>query len=66
MSLMLLLLFIYAALAINLFSGVMLQEYLNEKNNFRTFSGSMIVLMTFSTGEDWNYFMFELANTRGF
>ncbi len=22
----------------------------------------MIVLMKFSTGEDWNFFMFELAN----
>ena len=30
MSLIMLLIFIYAALAINLFSGVMMQEYLDE------------------------------------
>ena len=34
MSLILLLFFIYAALALNLFSGIMLQKYLDEKNNF--------------------------------
>lgn len=26
----------------------------------------MIALMRFSTGEDWNLFMFELANTDGY
>jgi len=26
----------------------------------------MIVLMKFSTGEDWNAFMYELANMDGF
>ena len=57
-----LLFFIYAALGINLFSGVMLQEYLDSKNNFMSFDKAMIVLMKFSTGEDWNFFMFELAN----
>lgn len=34
MALILLLLFIFAALAVNLFSGVMLQDYLDDKNNF--------------------------------
>ena len=34
MSLLVLLFFIYAALGLNLFSSVMLQEYLDEKNNF--------------------------------
>ena len=37
MSLIVLLFFIYAALGINLFSGVMLQEKLDSKNNFQTF-----------------------------
>jgi hypothetical protein len=54
MSLLLLLLFIYASFAINLFSGVMLQEHLDEKNNFQTFSSSMLILLRFSTGEGWN------------
>lgn len=34
MSLILLLLYIYAALGINLFSGIMLQDKLDDKNNF--------------------------------
>ena len=34
MQLIVLLFFIYAALGINLFSGVMLQEHLDSKNNF--------------------------------
>lgn len=66
MSLILLLFFIYAVLGINIFSGVMLQDKLDEKNNFRTFQRAMIILMKFSTGEDWNAFMFELANTDGY
>lgn len=37
MTLILLLLFIYAALGINLFSQVMLQDNLNDKNNFQNF-----------------------------
>ena len=35
MGLMGILLFIYAALGLNLFSQVMFQEQLNEKNNFQ-------------------------------
>lgn len=66
MSLILLLFFIYASLAINLFSGIMLQEHLDEKNNFQTFLGSMTMFMKFSTGENWNQFMYELANTKSF
>jgi hypothetical protein len=66
MSLLLLLFFIYAALGINLFSGVMLQEYYDSKNNFQSFSRAMVILMKFSTGEDWNMFMYELANTQGY
>ena len=62
MSLIVLLFFIYAALAVNFFSDVMLQDYLDEKNNFQSWPSSMIVLMKFSTGEDWNMFMYELAN----
>ena len=66
MALMLLLLFIYAALGINQFSTVMPQEQINEKNNFQTFSNAMVLLMRCSTGEDWNLMMYELANTEGY
>lgn len=66
MSLMGILLFIYAALGLNLFSQVMFQDQLNEKNNFRNFGNAMILLMRCATGEDWNVIMYELANTTGY
>lgn len=66
MTLILLLLFIGAALAINLFSQVQHQRYLDDKNNFQSFPGSMIMLWKFSTGEGWNKYMYELANTKGY
>jgi hypothetical protein len=62
-SLIFLLFFIYAALGINLFSGVVYQEVLTSKNNFRTFSNALLVLMRCATGEDWNLVMSELAVT---
>ena len=66
MALMVLLMFIYAALGINLFSTVMPQEHVNEKNNFQTFGNAMVLLMRCSTGEDWNLIMYELANDKGY
>lgn len=63
MTLIILLLYIFAAIAINLFSNVMVpQNYLNEKNNFQTFGNSLFIFLKFSTGEDWNEFMYELAD----
>jgi len=62
MGLMVILLFIYAALGLNLFSQVMMQSQINEKNNFQSFSNAMILLMRCATGEDWNLIMYELAN----
>ena len=66
MGLMGILLFIYAALGLNLFSQVMLQDQLNEKNNFQNFGNAMILLMRCATGEDWNLIMYELANADGY
>ena len=60
-SLIFLLFFIYAALGINLFSGVKFQNEINEKNNFQTFENSLLLLMRCATGEDWNLIMSELA-----
>jgi hypothetical protein len=65
-SLLFLLLFIYAALGINLFSGVMNQDEINDSVNFRTFGVSILVLMRCATGENWNFLMTELANTDGY
>ena len=66
MTLIVLLMFIFAALGINLFASVMLQDALNEKNNFKEFGNAFVILMSFMTGEDWNTFMFELANQEGY
>jgi hypothetical protein len=60
-ALMFLLLFIYAALGINLFSGVMEQEYVDDKNNFKSIGNAIIFLFRCSTGEDWNKIMHELT-----
>jgi hypothetical protein len=60
-ALMFLLLFIYAALGINLFSGVVLQDLVTEKNNFRSIGTAIIYLFRCSTGEDWNKIMHELS-----
>lgn len=66
MSLMLILIFIFAALGLNLFSTVMYQDQLNEKNNFRDFQHAMVLLFRCATGEDWNLIMYELNNTEGY
>jgi len=61
MSLVILLFFIYAALGINLFSGVKYQEEVNSKNNFRSLGNAFLLLMRCSTGEDWNLVMTEMS-----
>jgi hypothetical protein len=61
MSLIMLLFFIYACLGINLFSGVISQEDITTKNNFRSLGNSFLLLMRCATGEDWNLIMTELA-----
>lgn len=66
MSLMVILIFIFAALGLNLFSTVMFQDQLNEKNNFRDFGHAMVLLFRCATGEDWNLIMYELANKEGY
>lgn len=60
-ALMFLLLFIYAALGINMFGGVLEQEYITDKNNFKQIGTAMILLFRCSTGEDWNKVMHELS-----
>lgn len=62
-TLMLLLLFIFAALGMNQFGGMVEGEFLTDKNNFRSLSNSIIYLFRSSTGEDWNKIMHELSQT---
>jgi hypothetical protein len=60
-TLMLLLLFVSAALGLNVFSGVVHQEYVNGKDNFSSITMAMLTLFRCSTGEDWNKIMHELS-----
>lgn len=62
MSLFMLAIFVYACIGISLFSKIKEGEIINEKNNFKTFGSAMLILMRFSTGEDWNEAMYELSN----
>ena len=58
---MFLLLFIYAALGMNQFGGIVEGEFLTEKDNFQNVGTAMIYLFRCSTGEDWNKVMHELS-----
>ena len=54
--------FIYAVLGINLFATIKLQTYTNEYANFKDLWSSLNVLIRCAFGQDWPYFMNELAN----
>lgn len=60
-GLMILLLFIYSALGMSLFGGILLQEFVSEKANFQKITYAMMLLFRCSTGEDWNKIMYELG-----
>ena len=58
-TLLLLLLFIYAAAGMALFAEVERGEFVDEFANFETFYLSMITLFRCSTGESWNGIMHD-------
>lgn len=62
-ALFFLLLFIFAAMGLSLYSNVKLQELVNEKNNFHNIGSAILMLFRCSTGEDWNKIMHELSNS---
>lgn len=37
---------------------------MDEQANFQTFWGSMVLLLRFSTGENWNGFMYDMVADR--
>ena len=61
--LLILLMLIYATLGVNLFSTVMYKDSYNEKNNFRDVFNAIVLLLRWSTGEDWNMVMYDLAKS---
>ncbi len=61
-ALLTLILYIYAVVGIQLFSKVQLHGEVDSNANFQTFWGAMLLLLRFSTGEDWNEFMHSMAS----
>ena len=51
--------FIYAILAMNLFGKVKRGEFLSERANFETFGVSLLTVFRMSTGESWNGIMMD-------
>eukprot|EP00752_Nemacystus_decipiens_P001936 g1865.t1 len=62
--LLFLLFFVYAALGEQLYAKVGLNGAVTSQANFRSFWDSMVLLLRFSTGENWNGFMYDLAADR--
>ena len=63
-SLLLLLFFVYAVCGVQLYGTIAFQGELNEQNNFRSVGQAMLLLLRFSTGENWNGFMWDLMEER--
>jgi hypothetical protein len=66
LTLVALILFIYAALGINLFGTVMYKNYYSEQSNFSNIFEAAMLLMRCLTGEDWNGIMYDLASMDDF
>ncbi|CAM9381269.1 unnamed protein product [Choristocarpus tenellus] len=63
-ALLFLIFFIYAVMGVQLFSKVALNGALDEHANFQNFWRSIVLLLRFSTGENWNGFMYDMAADR--
>lgn len=57
-----LLLFIFSAMGISVYSNIKLQDFVNDKNNFHSIGMAILFLFRCATGEDWNKIMHELTN----
>lgn len=66
LTLVSLILFIYAALGINLFGTVMYRDNYKEQSNFRNIFEAIMLLLRCLTGEDWNAVMNDLTATNSY
>ncbi len=62
-SLLILLFFIYAVVGVQLYSFIPNNGDLNDQANFRSFGTAMLLLLRFSTGENWNGFMRSIIDS---
>ena len=63
LSIFCILMFVYAVLGMELFSGVMWGDYLNADANFCSFGVAMLTMFRCATGEDWNGIMHDAMVT---
>lgn len=63
-GLLLLLFFVYAIIGMQLYGVIGFQGELNEHANFRSLGNAILLLFRFSTGENWNGFMWDLLQDR--
>lgn len=61
-ALLLLFLFIYSVVGVQVFAKVALNGANDEHTNLRYFFRSFLILIKFSTGENWNGFMHDLTS----
>ena len=61
-ALLLLMMLIYAILGMNLFAEVKHQKYINETANFGGVLPALNILVRCAIGQDWPFFMAELAD----
>jgi len=59
-SLLGLLFYIYAVFGVQLYSKLALNGELDDHANFRSFGNAMVSMIRFSTGENWNGFMYDM------
>jgi hypothetical protein len=59
--LLMLILFIYAVLGMQLFAKTAYNGSYSTHSNFRTFENSLLTLVRFATGEGWGNFMFDAS-----
>lgn len=61
--LLMLVLFIFAILAVFFFSEIKQGAIIDEYRNFNNFGQSFLFLFVISTGESWNMIMYDCINT---
>jgi hypothetical protein len=64
-ALLLLLIFLFSVIGVQMFAFVKLQDNLHEHANFRSFFNSFILLLRCATGEGWNELMMETRKPFG-
>ena len=60
-GLLILILYIYSVLGMQLFSFIKLKHHLNHRANFQTFGRSFLTLIRIATGEEWDTLLDDMT-----